>query len=413
MAKPRLRSIQTFPMMHHGQPALWLRDPLHLSEGAVVIPQQLAPMLPLLDGTRDVSELRASLIVRCGIRLSLGELEQIVAQLDQALLLHSERFSEACDAALSRFHQAPYRPPASAGTSYPSEPDELAAMLDGYLDALTTPLARTGAGNREARQPFKGRGLISPHIDYERGGPVYAQVWQQATEMAREAEVAVILGTDHNGGQGTLTLTRQHYATPYGVLPTAADVVDALAGAIGHEFAFEEELHHVSEHSIELAAVWLHHVRDRQPIELVPILCGSFSHFIHTPYEPADDPTFARALETLDAALDGRTALIVAAGDLAHSGPAFGDTRPLDFTGRAQMAAADDALIEAISAGDAQAFYQQIAAEDNRRNVCGLGPIYLTLRLLGETNGQRAGYDRCPADPNGGSWVSICGVLLT
>jgi AmmeMemoRadiSam system protein B len=390
-------------MVHQGEPALLLRDPLRLTERMVVISQRLAPMLALLDGTRTVDELRASLMVRAGLHLSNGQLKRIIDQLDQALLLHNERFLEACDDILNRYRQAPCRYPALAGVSYPSDPDELATMLDGYLDH---------GGPSEAVPSFEGRGLVSPHIDYERGGLVYAQVWKRMTDIARGAEVAVILGTDHNGGDGTLTLTRQHYATPYGVLPTATGVVDAMVSAIGPELAFEEELHHISEHSIELAAVWLHHVRDRQPIELVPILCGSFQHFISTPYEPVTDPTFTRALEALTAALQGRSALIVAAGDLAHIGPAFGDPLPVDFAGRARLAAADDALIETICVGDAEAFYRQVEAENDRRNICGLPPIYLTLRLLGETTGERAGYDRCPADQNGTSWVSVCGVVL-
>jgi len=61
--------------------------------------------------------------------------------------------------------------------------------------------------------------LVSPHIDYARGGPVYAHVWK-------------------------LTLTRQHYATPFGVLPTAREVVETLAGAMGAETAFAGELYH-------------------------------------------------------------------------------------------------------------------------------------------------------------------------
>ena len=391
-------------MVHQGQPALMLRDPLRLTDHVMVISRQLAPALALMDGTRNMDELRASLMVRVGLRLSQSELQGIIDQMDQSLLLQNERFVEACDGVLTRYREALCRQPASAGASYPADPDELAAMLDSYLDGVDA--------RDDSRQPeeasFKGRGVVSPHIDYERGGPVYAQVWGRAAEAAREAEMAVILGTDHNGGEGSLTLTRQNYATPYGVLPTATDVVDTLAEAIGPELAFEEELHHISEHSIELAAVWLHHVRDRQPIELVPILCGSFHHFISTPYEPAADSTFARVLE----ALDGRTTLVVAAGDLAHIGPAFGDSIPVDFAGRARLSAADDALVETICAGDAEAFFQRIKAEGDRRNVCGLAPIYLTLRLLGETTGERAGYDRCPADQNGTSWVSVCGVVL-
>jgi AmmeMemoRadiSam system protein B len=273
-------------------------------------------------------------------------------------------------------------------------------MLDVYLDGVSDVTH------------INGRGLISPHIDFERGGHIYAEIWGKMADAARQAEVAVILGTDHNGGEGKLTLTRQNYATPYGTLPTATDVVDAVADALGPELAFEEELHHIGEHSIELAAVWLHHIRDRHPIELVPILTGSFQHFISTPFEPGAEPTFAKTKAALNDALDGRTALIIAAGDLAHVGPAFGSAIPVDFSGRARLAAADDALIDTICTGDAEAFYRQIEAENDRRNVCGLAPIYLTLRLLGETSGERAGYDRCPADRNGTSWVSICGVAF-
>jgi AmmeMemoRadiSam system protein B len=397
---PKLRPIQIIPMMHQGQRALMLRDPLRLTDRVMVVPQELGPVLALMDGTRTLNEVRASLMVRTGIRVTNGELAHIAEQLDEALLLQNERFLEACDAALTRYHQRPFRHPSSAGASYPSDSDELLAMLDAYLD---------GAVDKSS---FKGRGLVSPHIDYERGGPVYAEVWGKMADVVRQTDVAVILGTDHNGSEGLLTLTRQHYATPYGVLPTATGVVDAMASVIGPGLAFKEELHHISEHSVELAAVWLHHVRDRQPIELVPILTGSFQHFINTPLEPRTDPTFAKALEALKKALDGRTALIVAAGDLAHVGPAFGDAVPVDFSGRARLAAADDALIGTICTGDAEAFYRQIEAEDDRRNVCGLAPIYLTLRLLGETSGERAGYDRCPADRKGTSWVSICGVTL-
>lgn len=398
--KPRLRAIQTFPMMHQGQPALMLRDPLRLTQRVVVVSQQLAPVLSLMDGTRDLEELRASLIVRAGLQLGPAEIRHVVDQLDQALLLDNERYTRARDTTLQQFRSAPYRPPASAGLSYPAEPEALATALNAHGNA------------REQIPSPAARGLVSPHIDYERGGPVYAEVWGRAAEAARQAEVAVIFGTDHNGGQGTLTLTRQNYATPYGVLPTATGIVDKLAAAIGPELAFEEELHHVGEHSIELAAVWLHHVREGRPIELVPILCGSFFHFIQTPYEPAQDPVFERALTALREALAGRPALVVAAADLAHIGPAFGDPRPVDFVGRSQLAADDDALIETICNGDAEAFYREIEAEQDRRNVCGLAPIYLTLRLLGETKGERTGYDRCPADQNDTSWVSVCGVVL-
>ena len=47
------------------------------------------------------------------------------------------------------------------------------------------------------------------------------------------------------------------------------------------------------------------------------------------------------------------------------------------------------------------AFFENLKAEGDRRHVCGLPPIYLALRLLGEVSGEPAGYAQCPADPQG------------
>jgi AmmeMemoRadiSam system protein B len=253
--------------------------------------------------------------------------------------------------------------------------------------------------------------LVSPHIDYERGGPVYAQVWGRAAQAVREAEVVVILGTDHNGSPSAVTATRQSYATPYGLLPTDQAVVDALGEAIGEEAIFSEELHHRTEHSVELATVWLHHLRDGQPCQLVPLLTGSFYSYVNGEQgDPAGDPKLERAVSALRSALAGRRALVVAAGDLAHIGPAF-DDRPVDFYRKAQLEVQDRVLIETICRGDAESFFQVLRDEGDRRNVCGLPPIYLALRVLGDARGEEAGYDRCPADMNDTSFVSICGVV--
>ena len=153
---------------------------------------------------------------------------------------------------------------------------------------------------------------MSPHIDYARGGPVYARVWKRAAEMVKAADLAVVLGTDHFGEDGQLTLTRQHYATPFGTLPTAREVVDALAEAMGVETAFAGELRHRSEHSIELAAIWLHYIREGQPCELVPILCGSFGRFIQGEADPEGDPAINALLGAFKEAVAGRRVIVVA-----------------------------------------------------------------------------------------------------
>lgn len=398
---PKLRAVDVRPVFHAGRPSLLLRDPLRLTDKIIVIPQELGPVLTLCDGTWNHNDLPLALAVFFGLRIEPDTVQHLLAALDEALLLDNDRFVQVLDQALTEYRQAPYRSPALAGQSYPADPNALRQMLQGYLDTV------------EGISPFLtgGRGLVCPHIDYARGGPVYAHVWKRTAEMAKAADLVVLLGTDHYGGAGQFTLTRQHYATPFGILPTAQRVVDALADAIGHDTAFAGEVRHRSEHSIELAAVWLHYIREGRPCELVPILCGSFGHFVENEAEPEHDPTLTQLLDTLKQATAGRQVLVVAAADLSHVGPAFGGPS-VDIVERAHLKSADDEIIERMCAGDAQGFFTAIKRERDRRNVCGLPPIYLTLRLLSPVQGEHVAYDRCPADERGTSLVSVCGVVF-
>jgi AmmeMemoRadiSam system protein B len=398
---PKLRALRPQVATANGQPVVVLQDPLGLSDKTVALPQALALLLDLCDGTRDEAGLRASLQVRRGIYLSPGQMSEILQRFDEALLLDNDTYRRACLRALHVYRSAPCRPPSLAGQGYPSDPGELAALLDGLL--ATAPPGAT---------LLLARGLVSPHIDYARGGAVYAEVWSQVAASARRAETAVILGTDHQSEGARLTLTLQSYATPFGTLPTDTAIVEAVAEALGREEAHAEELHHRAEHSIELAAVWLHHVRRGQPVALVPVLCGSFERYIAAHDDPATDAGLERALQVLRQTLAGRRALVVAAGDLAHSGPAFGDLARVGPADLSRGAQADAGLIEAIARGDAHSFFAQVASEGDRRHICGLAPIYLALRLLSPVRGEPAGYVQVPADPARSSIVSVCGVAL-
>lgn len=402
---PKLRPLDITPFSQNGRPSLLLRDPLHLSENYVVLPQELAPALMLMDGERDVRGIHAALLVRFGLPVDRDLVERVVEVLDANYLLDNERFREARAEALEAYRRAPFRPPALAGQSYPADPDQLQALFDGLL-------ARAAAQDGQGPAFAHGRGVFSPHIDYPRGGHVYAAVWHRAQEMALEADLVVLLGTDHYSTGERLTLTRQHYATPYGVLPTHQGIVDALAEAIGPEAAFAGELRNRGEHSLELVATWLHHMRGGKPVEMVPVLTGSFGDFILGQGDPASDPTLTAFLTTLRQQIAGRRVLVVASGDLSHVGPAFGG-RPLDAAGRQRIAAADGELLQHLGAGSADGFFAAIRRERDRNNVCGVSPFYLALRLMGgDVEGQLVAYDQCPADSHYTSLVSVCGMVF-
>lgn len=404
--RPAIRQmIDVRPIWQDGRAFLLLRDPLMLSRETLLIPQTLGPILAMCDGSRDADAIREVLRNHFRLDVTMDELAALLEALDRHYLLDNQHSMDAQDQTLEAFRMAPYRPMISTEAAYPTERDQFGFILESYLEATD------GLDKGQPTKRGKTRGIVCPHIDYHRGGGVYAQVWHEAAEAAREADLVVVLGTDHFGDSQHPTLTRQHYATPYGILPTAEDVVDRLATSIGERHAFAGELRHLGEHSIELAVNWLHHIRAGYPCELVPILCPSLGQFTYGERVPNSDATLNAFLQVLREAIGKRATLVMAAGDLSHVGPAFGGD-PLDEAAREKVRSADEALIGRLCAGDAEGFFEANKKVKDQFNVCGLAPIYLMTRLLAPTEGRRVAYQQCPADEQNTSVVSICGVVM-
>lgn len=411
--KPNLRPLDFQPVFHQNQQMWLLRDPLQLSNQQLLVPASLMQMLIFCDGTRTPEEIHRAFCDHVGESIPYSVVTDALRQLDEVYLLDNERFRQAQSQMLDNFRQQPFRPPALADLSYPSQVGSLESLFRNY--GRQNGLLRGNELLDSVTQPWTARGIVSPHIDYQRGGPVYARVWQQAAPSVLEADLVIILGTDHNGRSGSITLTRQPYATPFGVLPTDTTLIDRLAEAIGVEAAFAEEINHRNEHSVELSAVWLHYIYHQAgvaPRPMIPILVGSFYHFLSNGSHPTQDTRLNNLIETLRRETDGRRVLVVGSVDLAHVGPNFGDKFVMDTPRREVLKQADHKLIQAILQGDAAGFYQQIAAVHDRNRICGFAPLYLMLSYLGPTTGLEIAYNHCPADPQDHSLVSICGLLL-
>ncbi len=392
--RPRLRAVDPRWVEQRGRRFLYLRDPISTSDEGVLLPQPIVPLVLLMNGDRTIPELGAAFTLRSGQSLSDQQLHGIITQLDESLLIENGTYAEAYRLALDSYRSAPCRVPSHAGLVYPEQPTELSRTLEGYCDSVGPPPKRSAAGSLV--------GMVCPHIDYARGHKTYASLWRAAASDLSSVELVIILGTDHIGGRGEITLTRQPYATPYGVIPTDTGVIDRLADEIGPELAFAQEMNHASEHSVELASVWLHHFTRDRTVPMVPVLCG-----------PLETPGEVEGLvQVLTDVVSQRQTLIIAAGDLSHVGPAFGDPTPLDATARAELGAADQGSIDAVLAADASKFGESSWEEDDVRRLCGLPPIYLMLRLAQGARGQAYAYDQCPADDQNGSVVSIVGALL-
>ena len=222
-----------------------------MSESTIMLPQYLAPLVMFLDGARELDAVRAALAISAGLDITLEDLRAVIGQLDQALLIENGEYRRAHRRALQSYRSGDYRPMSHAGAVYPESPDQLEATIIewGRRFPPDTPVSRP-EGDLV--------GMLCPHIDYNRGHATYAKLWQQAQDDLAYVELVIALGTDHQGGLGRITPTIQNYRAPYGTLRTDTETVEDIARVLGKS-AFDEELHHKSEHSIELALVWMSH----------------------------------------------------------------------------------------------------------------------------------------------------------
>jgi AmmeMemoRadiSam system protein B len=265
----------------------------------------------------------------------------------------------------------PVRPAFCAGSVYPAEPEALRAALDGWLDAPA------------ARAAIPTRLLVAPHIDYPRGARAWARAY---AALATDADLFVVFGTAHRTPPRLFSLSRRDHATPLGLVPTDAAVVDAIAAEVGAGEVLRDEGIHDGEHSIELQLVVLRH-RVRRPFAVVPILCSSLSHLV----EPARFTS--RFLGALGRATRGRRVCFVASADLAHVGPAYGDARPPDPGELARLEARDRETLAFLAAGDAEGFHRDAVRDDERRRLCGIAPIYAAVKASG-TGARLLHYER-------------------
>ena len=142
------------------------------------------------------------------------------------------------------------------------------------------------------------RGILSPHIDFQRGGQVYSWSYRELVEHSH-ADTFVVLGVAHQYCRRRFALTCKDFETPLGVVATDRSYVDQITSLAGRDL-FEDELSHRTEHSIEFQVVFLQYVLGgRRDFRIVPILVGSFHDLMERGVDPIDDPEVSRFVHAL------------------------------------------------------------------------------------------------------------------
>ena len=417
--KPQLRPVEVSRISHEGNDYFLLKDIQRISDQSLMVPVPLGLYLQGFDGTHTLSEAVESALANGAPAVPSEILDDLVERLDDLHLLSNGKYAGEVERQLEDYRNAPHRKPALAGLAYPAETADLRDYLDGFAFPYMTSDERAD-DDLPADLDVDLMGIISPHIDFERGGDTYGMIWEQVLPMIRDVELFVVFGTDHNGDGPRLTLTNQNYNTPLGTIETDTELIDDIARILStdptvEDHPFADEFNHINEHSIELATVWLQRAAATTGAKMLPILCGSFGRLLTDGVPSVDDhPEISRVIRLLQSVAEQRRTVFVAAADLSHVGPAFGDEEeiPQDSETRRRIEEDDERLMGAITRGSRRQFFDEIKKSGDANRICGFAPIYMTLWAADATAGTWMGYKQCQADPDDTSFVSIAGAAL-
>jgi len=364
-----------------------LQDPQNISEKAIFLPPPLYFIVSLFDGQHSIRDIQAECMRKFGEFLYTEKLEEIINQLNDALFLEGERFQEVLREKEENFKRASFREPVFAGKSYEADPDRLRAQLEGYLRGTNGP----NDGEKEEDDELKG--VIVPHIDFQRGGFCYA-FGHHEIRARNSSDCFVVFGTAHTSMENAFCLTRKDFVTPLGHLTVDRELVDAVQSRCPEDL-FKDEGVQRSEHSIEFQCVFLRYLYpEPHLLKIVPILSGSFHEAIDKEVSPIDLPPIRQFIDALREAVSslGRKVCYIASADLAHLGLQFGDREGISEYDLRGISQEDREMLGHVERMDGEGFFSSISREKDRRKICGLPSIYSMLAVLKAKEGRLLKY---------------------
>ena len=378
--RPKLRPLQSHVYEGH----LILTDPFGITPHPVSLSPAAAVVASLLDGRRTIMDIAAEYVSITGHLITTAELLALVEKLDRWYLLDNERFREAYARLGREFLEKGVRPYVMAGQSYPADPVSLKSMV--------------AAARRRDRSapPLVARGAVIPHIDPRRGWEVYLKGLRAVGD--NPSPLYVIIGVAHSPISHPVQLLPMDLDTPLGRLKVARDVVDRVIGSTGFNL-ISDPLAFANEHSIEFPAVFIKALFPDRELEVVPMIVSDLGGGAE-----AIDEVVSRLLE----ALGDRPFFPVAAVDLSHSGPRFGD----EHFDEERVRYHDNEFIAAFSTGVPESLLALYEDLGNPTNIDAFGATYALMRTVEGERGEKLGYAISYEEDTGSAVSFMAGRLL-
>ena len=359
---PRIRALEPIPFNTEQGTMVGLHDRQQIAPSPMALTVPAYLLACLMDGATTFVEAREELARQVGSEPTDDQIDALIHALDESLFLHNERFEteygrrrDAYAASAARDNRE--RWPAAG---------ELVEQMQRIV--------------KHQRNPAPSlRGIVAPHLDYERGELCYADAYAALSPARRY----VILGTNHFGRGACVTATRKDFVTPLGRVATDRDFLGALETRVGQSLCKHEFDHHL-EHSIELHAHLLQALHPKHPFSIVPILCPDPCGPTGTAPRDGDGVdlgAFADALAEL-IENDGSDTVLIASADLSHVGRRFGESEATTPEFLAQVGENDQRLLALLTARREEQFVEAVQMADNATRICSVGCIYALLRAL-------------------------------
>lgn len=195
------------------------------------------------------------------------------------------------------------RPPAVAGSFYPSDPAALAAEVDRYLAPPAFSARRNTPSEPRAPRTEPNRwpkALVVPHAGYRYSGSVAGEAYARLAAGRDRIERIVLIGPAHRVPvDGVAASSADAFLTPLG--PVEVDR-EAREMALTHPLVVIDDLAHAAEHSVEVHLPFLQRALTR--FRLLPLVAGRA-------------PASAMA-DLLDALWGGPETVVIVSTDLSH-----------------------------------------------------------------------------------------------
>ncbi len=383
MDYPKLRHVEALPVSLGKSEFIMLRDPEALTDKMLVLPLNVFFIVSRLDGKHSTRDIQVEYNRKFGELIFTDKIEELINELDTALLLQNDRYRKYMEFLKYEFKKDTVRESNFAEKGYPGDPDELRNELDQFFIGLP----------EDDTPGSKPMGIISPHIDFQRGGRTYGFAYRELKKS--NADTFVIFGTSHHDLKNLFALTKKSFKTPLGTLTVDTDFVDELTSKCKTDF-FTDEYAHRGEHSIEFQVLMLKYIFPERDIRIVPILVSAFDDPAENKM-PMEHPVIKEFIEAFRDTLKtmGVKPAYIAGVDFSHVGLSFGDLTPPTLRQMKNLEEDELKSISYIEKMDADGFFTDVMKDQVKRRVCGLSPLYVMMKSMDAERAELLEYRQC------------------